>query len=327
MFRKIFKKNVAIFVLLFVAAFLFLISGNKFLKASMGGEGLTISPPISELNLKPGETATEVIRLTNPTDRLIEVYPKVMNFGAKGEGGEPAFTEATDESAKYSLAKWIEISQGKIALTPEQVVEFKYQISIPKDAEPGGHYGVVFFATEPPKVSEDSSKVSIGSMVGSLILTKVPGTIIEKGNLESFSAPWFSFNSPVEFTTRVSNNGNIHFKPKGEIRIKDWAGKEIDSVKVNEELGNILPDSVRKFTSKWAPQQSWFFPIGRYKAELKLTYGESEKELTGNVYFWIIPLWFIILLVVIFVLLTFRLIRYLVKRKRRISKPGKVILR
>jgi len=120
----------------------------SFVLAQLPGEGLTISPPITELTIKPGESTTQTIRLTNPTDKIVEVYPKIMNFSAKGEGGEPAFFEATDESAKFSLAKWIEVTQSKIALTPEQVVEFKYKINVPVSAEPGGHYGVVFFATE-----------------------------------------------------------------------------------------------------------------------------------------------------------------------------------
>ncbi|MCX6806535.1 MAG: hypothetical protein NT135_00170, partial [Candidatus Berkelbacteria bacterium] len=158
--------------------FLFIFLGINFFiwpaKAQIPGEGLTISPPIFELTLKSGETSSQVIKITNPTQKLMEVYPTVMNFKASGESGEPAFYPATKEETKFSLASWIKFNQTKIALTPEQVVEFNYQIAIPKDAEPGGHYGVVFFATEPPKPEQDVSQVAIASMVGSLILVKAP---------------------------------------------------------------------------------------------------------------------------------------------------------
>src|SRR3990170_5891864 len=105
------KKNYLKYCFALIAVFAVLIIYYGKTDAQLSGEGLTISPPITELTLKPGESTTQTIRLTNPTDKIVEVYPKIMNFSAKGEGGEPAFFEATDESAKYSLARWIEVGQ------------------------------------------------------------------------------------------------------------------------------------------------------------------------------------------------------------------------
>lgn len=288
--------------------------------AQLPGEGLTISPPITELSLKEGESSVQTIRITNPTNKLIEVYPRVMNFGAKGEGGEPAFFEATDESAKFSLAKWIEITQSKIALTPEQVVEFKYRINVPKGAEPGGHYGVVFFATEPPKLEDDATKVSIGSMIGSLVMVKVPGQIIEKGFLEDFKTnKAFYTKNKVNLTTRISNLGNVHFKPKGKITIKSFSGKTIETLPFNEQNGNVLPNSTRKFENIWEKKG---FLMGRFIADLDLVYGENEKSLQGKISFWIIPLWIIIIAVLILILILFLLWKWRKEKKQNFKGDG-----
>ncbi len=309
-----FLKITLLFLFLIVNFFIFPTKST----AQIPGEGLTISPPIFELTLKPGETYSKTIKITNPTEKLMEIYPVVMNFKAKGEGGEPAFYSATEEEAKFSLGHWIKFSQTKIALTPEQVVEFDYQIIVPEDAEPGGHYGVVFFATEPPKLEQDITQVAIASMIGSLVLVKVPGAIVEKGFLEEFSANRFYFKPPVDFTIRIANLGNVHFKPQGEIAIKNWRGKEIDKITVNEANGNVLPDSTRKFGEQWLSENMsfWKIPIGRFSTDLRIVYGESEKTLDGKLIFWIVPWWLIIVFVLIIILIIFGT-RYIIKKRRK----------
>jgi len=291
-----------------------LILGFNSARAQIAGEGLTISPPIIELTLKPGDISNQTIKISNPTKSTVEIYPASMNFHASGETGEPAFSAANDEESKFALAKWIKFNQTKLALTPEQVVEFNYQIEVPNGAEPGGHYGVVFFATEPPKADSKTNQVSIASMIGSLILVKVPGNIIEKGLIEEFSTNNFYFNPPVNFTTRVSNLGNVHFKPKGKITIKDWFGNNKENLTVNEAKGNVLPDSIRKFENKWSADK-WVF--GRFSASLSLVYGESEKTLDSKITFWIIPWWLIIALIVLLILIIILIIWFCCRRRRR----------
>jgi len=297
-----------------IFSFFLILSSFQFASAQISGDGLTISPPILELETKPGETYNQIIKITNPTNNLIEVYPQVMNFRASGEGGEPAFYPATEEEANFSLAQWIKFNQSKVALTPEQVVEFNYSIEVPTDAEAGGHYGVIFFATQPPKAEEDQSQISISSMIGSLILAKVPGTIIEKGFLESFKANRIYLKLPATFQVRISNLGNVHFKPRGDITIKGMFGGESDKIQLNQARGNVLPDSIRKFEEKWNPEK---IIIGRYTADLRVVYGESEKTLDGQVVFWVLPLWFLLALGGLIISIIVLIIIIKKKRKNR----------
>jgi hypothetical protein len=282
-------------------------------------EGITISPPLKDITVNPGEVNEQKIQITNPTNNLIELYPSVMNFQSSGEGGEPKFYPASDESSKFSLAHWIKFTQTKVVLTPQQVVEFAYTITVPQDAEPGGHYGVVFLATQPPTSDTQVSQVSIASMVGSLVLLRVPGDIVERGNLDEFSAPWFYFKPPVPFATFFSNKGNIHFKPEGEITIRNWQGKEVDRININPTNGNILPDSRRNFEVKWAAPAApfWKIPVGRFSADLRAVYGQSDQTLGSKIYFWIIPWWVIIAALIALLIIIIFLIRFRKKRKKK----------
>jgi len=311
------KKLLVILGLVIAVVSLFVLS--KEVQAAFAGEGLTISPPINEPKIKPGQTMEFTIKVNNPTAGTVEVYPQAMDFKAAGESGEPAFYTSEDGSDKFSLVRWISFSTSKIALTPSQIVDFKYSITIPADAEPGGHYGAVFFVSDPPTDTNPGSKVTIGSMVGSLVLLTVPGETIEKGVVDEFyanSSLYMSGNT-ADFTTRISNIGNVHFKPRGNIVIKSvLGGRQETSLVFNEQNGNVLPDSTRKFTNQW--KHPWY-QFGIYRAELATVYGVSEKPLTSTFVFWIIPWWLIVAIVVLLLILL--LVIWLARRNRTPRPP------
>lgn len=287
--------------------------------APMKGQGVTISPYLNELDVNPGDVKNLHIQLSNPTDSLVELYPKVMNFRASGEGGDPNFYPATDENRGYSMAHWIVFEQTKIAILPNQIVDFDYTIKIPEDAEPGGHYGVMFFSTEPPKIEEKTSAVAIASMTGSLILVRVSGNTQEEGFLEEFSvARKFYWKTPVNFALKIKNSGNVHFRPKGEIVLRNIFGNEAGKTIINSKLGNVLPDSTRKFEESFNSEK---ILIGPFSANLRVIYGESEKTLAGKVEFWIVPWWSVLILGLILLLILIFIIRKIFK-KRKGGKGG-----
>lgn len=275
------------------------------------GQGLTVSPPISDFSVRPGESQDLTIRLTNPTKDLVEVYPLAMNFGASGEGGEPTFFPANEEERRFSLASWITFDQTKIALLPQQISEFRCKITVPVNVEPGGHYGVVFFSTQPPAIAAGQSQVAIASMTGSLVLVTVPGETREEGFLEEFSAKKFFWKTPVDFVLRIRNMGNTHFKPHGEIVIRDMFGQNAGVVPINEKRGNVLPESTRKFEEKFATNRHIF---GRFTANLRVVFGKSEKTLATTLVFWIIPWWLVAATVAILAIAVIFTIR--IRRKK-----------
>lgn len=288
-------------------------------RAALPGEGLTISPPILEIELNPGESKTNIIRISNPTSSIVQAYPKVMDFKAKGETGEPAFIEQDERNSSYSLAKWITFEETKIALAPEQVKEFRYTISVPSNAEPGGHYGAVFFVSEPPEKESQSSQVSLSTMIGSLVLVKVPGNIIEKATIEDFYPDKKIYIlPPANIVTRIVNLGNVHIKPRGSLEIKGWFGAPKEKLVFNETGGNVLPDSARKFENKWSFGKLAF---GLFNLKLEVVYGESEKALIKSASFWIIPWWLIIILVILTLLFLFKFLKNKFrKRTKKVSQ-------
>ena len=199
--------------LILLSSYLLISLSPRAFGAIEGSEGVTVSPPLTELTIEKGQTATGKIKLTNPLNKLIELYTSTADFLPDGETGGQTFLEPTSENRKFSAASWIKVEQFKIAMTPEEVEEIGYTISVPKDAEPCGHYAVIFFNSKPPELEKDKSQVAIGSQVGALFLINVPeakeGECSPSGIAETFTAPWLNLKMPVNFLTRIYNNGLV----------------------------------------------------------------------------------------------------------------------
>lgn len=284
--------------------------GNPGMANAESGQAFSISPPLLELNANPGETINAEIKLTNVSAGPLSMSAQTNDFGSKNETGEPNIIFDTDKntSDRYTLKSWI-TTPKEFTLQSKQTLSLIVPITVPQNAEPGGHYAVVRFTGSSPAASPQ--QVALSASIGSLILLKVSGDIRQDAKVEDFytAAPNFektSFfeSSPVAFVTRIKNQGNLHIKPTGTVTIKDMFGKEVAAHRINgdpskekEQPGSILPQSVRRFD---AVHKEGLF--GRYTATMKLEYADG-KTLEKSTQFWVIPYRAIIVGILILVIL------------------------
>lgn len=277
---------------------------------------LTVSPVRIELFGDPGTLLKGELLLINEQEISRTFYSSCENFEATGETGTPSFI-----SGEEGLATWIETATS-ITLEPGEEKEVPYTITIPQDADPGGHFAAIFWGTSPPK-AEEGGQVSIGAKVGILILLRVSGEIEEGGGILEFSAKdkqKFFSTLPVQFAYRFQNGGDDRIRLKGEITIRNIFGKTLEVLPANRSEGNVLPQSIRKFEVTWEKEDSskqqvasdregfltdlkreWNnFAFGRYTAELNLEYGTEGETAQASFSFFIVP--WRILSIVLFIL-------------------------
>lgn len=259
------------------------------------GEELTLSltPPLFQITAAPGEVWTSSLKIVNVNSYDLALRAKAMDFEAKDEEGGSAFIPASlQRDPNYSLAQWIEIPRDSIFVPREKSVELPFTISIPEAAEPGGHYAAILVGAEPSSEAKSGANVFVSSYVSSLILLKIAGEVRESGIIREFSASRRWYDKPnVLLTLRFGNTGNVHLQPRGEIIISDARGAERKRIPIHygQDFGNVLPESVRKFSFEWNGNRG-IREIGRYKAEAILGFGNEEKRfITNTIYFWIIP--------------------------------------
>ncbi len=251
-------------------------------------QGIEISPALVELNATKGNTYNIVLNIKNITASTLSYTSSTDDFAAADESGSPKIVLDGQLPTTASVKTWVNMD-AEFILQPRQTKIVTARIIIPSDAEPGGHYGVLRFSGIAPTM-EDSG-VSLSTSAGVLVLIRVAGDITEKASLASFYSAqndkqsWFFENGPIDFVTRIQNEGNIHVKPAGNIEVRDLFNNLVSIVPVNEDKSNILPDGIRKFNVQLG--QNWLF--GHYTASLALGYGTTGQAITSTISFWAIP--------------------------------------
>jgi hypothetical protein len=155
-----------------------------------------------------------------------------------------------------------------------------------------------------------------------MLLVNVSGDVKESAKIETFTVArnkktgsFFEYG-PLTFTERLNNTGNVHFKPTGEVILKNIFGSQVTSLKLNSEKGNVLPASVRKFQQEYKKTKLF----GRYTATMTVVYGSTNQKLTKSLSFWVIPYKLLIVVLLALIILII-LIRFILKTyKRRLVK-------
>jgi Sec-independent protein translocase protein TatA len=272
-----------------------------FLLFPAAASALTISPPLIDHQLNPGDTVLETIKIFNEDPYQITVYPLLRNFTAgEEENGEPVFLPPEVEDNGTGLADWISLDTQPITIGPKERTNLAIAINVPRDAEPGGHYGAVILSTEPPS---NRPGVGVSQQLGSLLMVRVSGEVKEDGRIAEFSITnkkvWHNY-LPINFMMRFENSGNTHLRPAGNIFITNWLGRQVASLNVNPDFRGVLPRSIRKFTADWTKgnfsegqselEREWKnFALGPHKATVVVYYGNQNKMVLDELEFTVWP--------------------------------------
>jgi membrane protein implicated in regulation of membrane protease activity len=300
--------------------------------AQEGGLSITITPPLVQLSIGPGETWSSSLKVVNNNTYDVTYYTQVVDMQPDGEDGQSKFVPMIDEAQdptyqSYALAQWIQMSPGPTLIKAGESANLPYTVSIPADAEPGGHYAAILVGTQPGTIAQAGSVAEVSSYVSSLIFVNIKGDVVESGRIREFSTSKSLYQTPdVDFTVRFENTGNTHVHPQGEVTIYNMWGKERGQVLINNEdanFGDVLPASIRRFQFSWSGDQD-IFDIGPYSAIVTLNYGDDGKQsVTATTYFWIVPIVPVSIAlgsIILFLLLLTWLIRRYVRRALTLEK-------
>ena len=301
------------------------ILGLAILICSMFGfsqvQALTLTPVRLEISGNPGETLNKEMTLINERQTAETYYVSYANFEARGDSGTPTFIEAKD-----GLGTWISTEQS-VFIAPGTSKIIPIKITIPRNAEPGGYFGAIFWGTEPK--TNNPGEVAIGAKTGMLVLLSVKGDVKVSGGILSYDtkdAKHFYESLPISFSYSFKNDGGDRIKPEGNIVIRNMLGLKSKVVPANTVEGNILPTQIRHFETAWMASgkdavtkksdihgffnnalYEWHnFALGRYSATLDLAYGANGQKATAKISFWVLPwqfliLFFISLFIIIFI--------------------------
>lgn len=283
-------------------------------------DALRVSPVRTDISVKPGESKTVKLQVTNLTDQDIRLTPEQNDFIAGDEKGTPALILDADQSAPTHSLKQFMKPLEVVSLKSNETKTVPVKISVPKGAQAGGYFGAVRFT---PTVPGSGGQVNLNTHVAPLILLTVPGNLVEKLDLTDFkvekagkSAAFFTDAADMMVKTRFENKGNIQLGPFGEIAVRK-SGRVVASSSFNgeEPVDMTLPDSARR----WDVPLDGIGGFGKYEVLGTFSYGQNNQTIEASTSFWIIPLWMQIaaLAVLVIIAVVVVLVPILIKRKRR----------
>jgi hypothetical protein len=282
------------------------------------GINLTVSPPVIELNAKPGEKLKERFRVRNNQSSAAALKIDVKKLSSDSTSGEPIPAEPTKDDGFIS---WLTVDPSDITVLPKEWAEINFTIDIPENAA-YGYYYVLRIKPATQETVKGTGTTVHGEVLVVVLLNVVKEGAKAKASLVEFKPNiFFGEYLPVEFTAKVANSGNVHVKPSGNIFIRSFHQKDIAILDINGGKQTVLPGGTRTFTSTWDDgfivRQSiiengtakldqkgnpatkitinWdkltHFRVGPYTATLLMVYDDGKRDATieGVTTFWLIP--------------------------------------
>ena len=248
--------------------------------------GIKVSPALFEKQIEPGETIESSFQATNKSSGVETFDVFVRDVVGVQTGGQPIFAEEGVEKTGLEFSSWVTLSKSQVTVAPGETVTIPYTISVPVEATPGGHSGLIFLGTPGHKTAEIG--LGIGFEVGTIVNLTVSGDVVDDVRIYEFSSDRYAYAKPeVKFRAKVVNKGNSLARPRGPIEITDMFGKPVGTVIMNNDGSAVLPNSERIYEVTWTDDRIRF---GRYEALMSLTYGTDVKQtITSVLYFWVFP--------------------------------------
>lgn len=331
--------------------------------------GLIIDEYIIELDdVQPGDSIRRSFTIIHDYEDKGQVVLnlRAYNFISDNITGTPKFLLNEELPASADLASWIEFQEDQIVLSEYgDEAEIFFTINVPEDAEPGGKYAAIF----PLDLGGDRAiqdaiasapQVGINGAPGPLVLLNVDGDQsvniftedLFTSNIKESKTKFF-FNTPVNITALLKNNGNVYAKPRGAVYIYtgDTIVDPIATLELNGTSSYILGNSTRQFSTTWNDSfirteikvdengepilneagefqyktvYDWDnlskLRIGKYNVKLMYFFTDADgNQITreANTYIIIFPWQLLVLIVVLVILILLFIISKVIKRKKR----------
>lgn len=300
----------------FIAAFAVLMGGCMGVlcaHADTNIQSMHVSPPYQRIVLIPGETYTDSLVIANANDstRSLEYELSIGSFSqTKDEKSKDDYgtVDHISVSNYNQIMDWISLDKAGGIVKPNEKDIVNYSIKVPENAPAGGQYATIIVKDVTGKNKKDDGNVVIDStfQFASIIYADVAGETKMEAEILDNNMPSFLLNSPLEATSMIRNNGNVHTDAEYTLQVSPLFGGE--DVCTNEEEPDttlVLPE-----TEKYHAQTCELPAVGIFKAkQVVKIFGETSIVERTVV---VCPLWllflmlFIIIALVIWILMKVR---------------------
>ncbi|HAI22453.1 TPA: hypothetical protein DCP77_01100 [Candidatus Collierbacteria bacterium] len=290
-------KKIFITILLCVLTFAILLPKN----ISAANYGMSISPPLLRVHIKPGRSITQVYKIENLSNNDKTLVAAIVPFTESDISGNPVLNpKATAPWLSYFSLANSEIKFNKpfpiSAGASEQLI---LSLSVPETAPLKDIYATLIVSTYVNSVDQTFQGSALRATIGSNLLITVssqayPDTILRiegfypaKGTVIKIGELYFADSiTPLKFTATVNNEGSFTAETKGVFRVTSGKGKPVYLEGILPV--NVIAKSQRQLLNtngnsfEFSPSLS---NIGSHQLSLEIKTDNSNTTSTINIIF------------------------------------------
>ena len=334
-----------------LAAFAVLLAATYALPASVSAQSAALSiPPKKNYIVDPGDSLDDTLMIRNVDNVMpLQLYLRVIDFTYTDEGGTPKLM--LDENAPqttWSAKPFIGVPQS-VEIPAGGNMSIPIQVNVPQNQGAGSFYSAIVYSTTAP----DGGNVGLAASGVTLAFISVPGKVTEDLKLTKLGAYDLTANEssdgyrfitgdePKAIGYTLQNNGNVTASPVGSLTLKDIFGRETVISDINPNGSLALIGQTRTFTACIKIKEvdvnvsgstaagktcdnSGLWP-GLYAVTADIFYGQNgnnTNEIVKTAYFWYLPLWFIVAVIIILLIIGYFIFKLV--RKIKGSQQGKI---
>lgn len=244
------------------------------------GESIVLSPASNRLTIDAGKTRKGTLKVINDGTVAYDFVVYASPYSVSNGAYVPNYEEKKQNTDLYT---WITFEKKEYTLNPGQNVNVPYTITVPSDAAPGGHYGVIFAETQ---ADESNGQIARKKRVGSIVYSTVNGDYITAGKQLSTQIDWLQLGGPVAASVTVENTGNVDYIMSDLFEVKSVLGGVTYSKK-SEHI--VLPKTTRDIAMSW--DNGPIMGLYNVKVETKVL----DKITTKRTWVLLMPMWILVL--------------------------------
>ena len=222
--------------------------------------GLSVAPGIIEMIAARQDEATGAVKVTNVGKEVVHVTvePEDWRRGVDGRRGGP-------------VSEWLSVEPQILDLEPGQAGEVSYHVKVPPDA--AGEYAAQIFFSE---AATGGGATEIRTRIGVILYVAVRETIRLESEISDVKISLGRDGDSWVLTAQVAvtNPGNVHIRPTGEVKLYDMQGNFVLAAILNTGWGILPSESYTYQGSGRGP----VFKQGKYKAVATIDYGKLFKQ-------------------------------------------------
>lgn len=283
--------------ILYIAIFLFVSQTS----VEAANYGLSISPPLLRVHIKPGKSITQVFKIENLSINEKTLVANIVPFSEADNLGNPILNPKT--SAPWLSYFGLANSQIKLnepfTLAPGTSEQLVLSLSVPESASLQDIYATLMISTYENSIGQSFQGTSVRATIGSNLLITISsqafpdtdlkvidfipteGAFIKIGNLYFLDSISLS-----KFSASVKNEGSFASETKGVFRITTGNNKPV-------YLEGILPVNVIARSQRQLLNTSGssfeFTPslanIGPHQVTIEIKTENSNTQSTINVFY------------------------------------------